>query len=127
MSDKPKYKLGRVVIWIATQIGFTYIIAVWMIEGIGWEANLARFMLWFVVLGTTFAAFSDTMRSEQRKKGRPVPRRIDALWDIAVIGLLAANGHFVYAAAWLWQLACYEHVYAKERVEQPAPAHVENT
>lgn len=87
--------LGLVL--IACQWGLAW----YGLRGLAWCWNLYRFALWFFFVMSLFLIKADP--EKLREEGRAVPTWFCLVSDVALACLIAAQGHFFYAALTLLQ------------------------
>jgi len=107
----------RILYWFALNGGLLALTLVAIVGHEPWALNVVRFAIWAMTALVTIAVLSKDIRAKARAKGRSVPKWISVTYDLAIIVILAASGHFWCAGAWLWQMMCESSIYDGKKEE----------
>jgi small-conductance mechanosensitive channel len=109
-----KSKICRFVYGLALNGAMVASVYFGLFRGNEQAMNLGQFMVWAMVMLNTFVVFNEKTKAIAKTKGRGIPVLFSASADFALLGMFAAAGHFVTAAAVLWQMCAEAAIFAKE-------------
>lgn len=109
----------RAVRWFVVNVILTGAVIAGAVYGVATAWNIARFaiVLWAIVI-TAGVAHADT-RKAAAARGRSVPAWLSHVADWITVAILAATGHFVFAAIHAWQAMIKGALYHKPDTEVP--------
>ena len=101
--------------WFVTNGAFFWLLWIWLFNNVAWAQNVFTFFFWLAVVLMTLAANEyvhdkEDKRVETAEKLAYLPRWLSAIYDLAVIALLSAFGHWIMGIAWTWELICEAHL-----------------
>lgn len=108
-------KIGRVIAWLLFN-STIYTLMILGLIGISWAWNLYVFLSWVLVIGyisLLIGKGTDPSLPSQPTFQRPVPGWIDITVDLFGAAVLAALGHWFYAALKVTEVCEYESFYSK--------------
>jgi hypothetical protein len=103
----------KILRWFVINALFAVAMVAGELHGVWWAWNLFAFALWSGVVVTVLLVFAPKAMLIKLRDERGLPRWLwgaDLAFDLGIVLLLAATGHFVMASGWLFHLMVLQYI-----------------